>query len=64
MTKTVRIENADTSAHKIVVYIEYFNKENNEWIRLDEPAANLEYPTSMYSGSIWDTRRLVIEEYT
>lgn len=62
MTKTVRIENADTSDHKIRVYVEHYNKEADAWFRLDDPAAKLDYPTSMYTGSIWDTRRLVIEE--
>lgn len=60
MTKSVRIENADMSAYKVVVYVEELNPENI-WVRTEESYA-LPYPTSMVTHTLWDRKRLVIEE--
>lgn len=59
MTKSIRIENADTSDHKVAVYEE--NLVDDAWVRNPVPVA-LNYPTSMHTQSIWRERRLVIEE--
>lgn len=62
MTKKVRIENADTSSHKVHVFLE--NKApDGTWVREGEvPAAQLDYPTFMTEQYIHSTRRLVVEE--
>lgn len=61
MTKSVRIENADTSDHKLVVKAQVKNAAG-EWV--DEPAlvAELNFPTSMAVATVWRERRLIIEE--
>ncbi len=60
MTKTVRIENADTSNHQVRVFREMKN-DAGEWVR--EPGAiGLDRPTSMIQETIWREKRLVIEE--
>jgi hypothetical protein len=61
MTKTVRIENADNSDHKLIVYTEELNPEGI-WVRSLEQGQLLRYPTAMLSASVWATRRLVVEE--
>lgn len=60
MTKAVRIENADTSAYRLRVYIERKN-ETGEWVRGDAPI-DLDYPTAMCHGYVWQGQRLVVEE--
>ena len=60
MTKAVRIENADTSNHKVRVYVEDKNAAG-EWVRSTEPA-QLDVPTAMLTQTIWKERRVVIEE--
>lgn len=60
MTKYVRIENADTSAHKIAVYIEQ-RQDDNTWVRIGE-AAILSNPADMHTGLVYGTQRLVVEE--
>lgn len=60
MTKSVRIENADNSSHKVRVYAEDKNAAG-EWVRSTEPA-QLDLPTAMITSTIWKERRLVIEE--
>jgi len=60
MTKAIRIENADTSSHKVVVEI---------WERhgVSEPdkligTKELSHPTQMETLTIWGSRYLVIKE--
>lgn len=59
MTKHIRIENADTSDHKVRVIIEE-KSPSGEWIRGD--AIKLNLPTQMTTAMIHSTRRIVIEE--
>jgi hypothetical protein len=59
MTKNIRIENGDTSDHKVAVYLE--DLVNGEWVRHHKPI-RLDYPTAMDTACIHDSRRLVIEE--
>ena len=61
MTKHIRIENADNSTYKIIVYVEYLK--DGKWYRSGENTT-LDYPTSMYVGTIYKEKRLVVEEYT
>lgn len=60
MTKQIRIENVDTSDHKVRVFVETQSPDGS-WVRGHEPIA-LDYPTAMHSGLIHSTQRLVIEE--
>lgn len=60
MTKQIRIENADMSQHKVHVYEETQQKDGT-WVRNPKPVA-LDYPTAMLTSSIWQGKRLVIEE--
>jgi hypothetical protein len=60
MTKNMRIENADTSSHKVRLYVEDKNADG-EWERRED-AIPLDYPTAMKELAIFSTRRLVIEE--
>lgn len=62
MTKAIRIENADTSTHKVRVYRESKN-EAGEWVRSDAPSPiNLDHPTQMLTEYVHSGQRLVIEE--
>lgn len=61
MTKTVRIENADTSDYKVKVIIQDKNSVSGEWV--DTDIVKLDYPTAETNGLyITSTRRLIIEE--
>lgn len=60
MTKSIRIENADTSDHKVEVVTQNLNAAG-EWVDSPSPA-RLDYPTAQVSLTIWDSRRLVIRE--
>lgn len=66
MTKTVRIENACTAGYKVKVYAQrrVVNNETGEteWQDCPEPAIDLSHPTQLKELTIWDGRRLVIEE--
>lgn len=59
MTKQVRVENADNSEYKIVVWTE--DLVDGVWVRRENPTM-LGYPTSLAALGITSTRRLVIEE--
>jgi hypothetical protein len=59
MTKQIRIENADTSEHKVRVHVEQQNAEG-QWERVRTLEAD--YPTAMATEYIHGTQRLVIEE--
>jgi hypothetical protein len=60
MTKSIRIENADTSDHKVNVFVERKNA-TGEWERVGDPI-KLDHPTFMHVGTIWQGQRLVVEE--
>lgn len=62
MTKAVRIENADTSNHKVVV--QTWQKGQNgapDTLKSEEVLA---HPTQMLTGWIWQEQYLVIKEGT
>lgn len=59
MTKQIRVENADTSDHKVRVHVEQLDAEGN-WVRVRTLEAD--YPTAMATDYIHATQRLVVEE--
>lgn len=61
MTKAIRIENADTSSHKVRVFKEQKNPAG-EWVRNMDTAIELDHPTQMATDFIHSHQRLVIEE--
>ena len=62
MTKSVRIENADCSSHKVRIIVQQRNPEG-QWVDTPE-VVKLDIPTSMKEMTIWDGKRLIVEEYT
>lgn len=60
MTKSVRIENADCSDHKVTVQVWRFGKENEPHELIEE--VRLDYPTAMISKGICKEQYLVIKE--
>lgn len=61
MTKSVRVENADTSSYKVKVFVEDKDA-NGEWVRTSPESTGLDFPTAMQTFGIHSHRRLVIEE--
>lgn len=62
MTKAIRIENADTSNHKVRVFMETQN-EVGEWVRGASPRfVDLNTPTQMVQDYVHSGQRLVVEE--
>lgn len=63
MTKLVRIENADTSAYKVVVEVWDRGYPEGQPDKLAK-TVNLDYPTAMTDASIYltSTRYLVVKE--
>lgn len=62
MTKTVRIENADTNTSvKVKVKAQHKTPEG-EWVDSTLPVESLDFPTAMVQMGIHDTRRLVVYE--
>ncbi len=62
MTKSVRVENADTSNHKVVVEVwDEFIIDGLITDRLVE-TINLSNPADMTTKTIWGTRYLVVKE--
>lgn len=61
MTKSIRIENADTSNHKVRVTSQTKNAEG-VWVDDTGGAIALDYPTAMCTQTIWQGKRIVIEE--
>lgn len=62
MTKSVRIENADTSDHyKVRVHIEVLNADGH-WVRENHRTKSLDFPTQLVAEYIHDRQRIVIEE--
>ena len=63
MTKLVRIENADTSAYKVIVEVWDKGYPEGQPDKLAK-TVNLDYPTTMTDASIYltSTRYLVVKE--
>lgn len=61
MTKSVRIENADTSIYKVKVKIQTKDV-TGEWVDSTEPEVSLDHPTSLATFGIHSSRRLIVEE--
>ncbi len=60
MTKHVRIENADTSEHKVVVQTWERGVDGQpDVLKFEE---DLEHPTAMLTGTIWKERYLIVRE--
>lgn len=64
MTKTVRIENADTTSYKVRVRAQYKDPVTGEWKDAgpEEQVFNLDYPTFLATASIHSNKRLIVEE--
>ncbi len=60
MTKSIRVENADNSNHKVVVQVWERGPEGGHAKMLTEH--RLDYPTSMVEKTIWKDHFLVIKE--
>jgi hypothetical protein len=63
MTKLVRIENADTSAYKVIVEVWDKGYPEGQPDKLAK-TVNLDYPTAMTDASIYltSTRYLIVKE--
>jgi hypothetical protein len=61
MTKVIRVENADTSNHKVRVVTQYKNTEGI-WTDSSE-IKELNNPTALSEFTIWDAKRIIVEEY-
>lgn len=62
MTKHIRVENADTSDHKVVVQVWDKGTDGAPDVLADE--IRLDHPTSMAEKTIHSSRYLVIKEVT
>jgi hypothetical protein len=60
MTKRIRVENADTSDHKVMVQV--FEKPVGGGHAKLVKESPLNYPTSMLEETIWKNHFLVIKE--
>lgn len=60
MTKHVRVENADTSDHEVVVEVWEKGAAGEPDKMVD--TVFLKYPTEMATRAIWGTRYLVVRE--
>ena len=60
MTKNIRVENADTSTHRVVV--EVWNKGHDGTVDTLTETVPLDHPTSMATLMIHSERFLVIKE--
>jgi hypothetical protein len=61
VTKNVRIENADTSDHKVRVYAED-RMPDGTWVRSTAQPHALDFPSALLQAAVWRERRLVVEE--
>jgi len=59
MTKKIRIENADTSVHKVKVEVFDIATDGSEIL---QETKDLDYPTAMVELYIHDRRKVVITE--
>ena len=58
MTKSVRIENADTAAYKVVV--ETQEKRGEEWETVETEVLN--NPAQLTMKTLWSGRRIIVTE--
>lgn len=58
MTKQIRIENADTSNHKVIIEVWEKTKDGDILVN----SYNLDLPTQMITETIWSNRYIVIKE--
>lgn len=64
MTKSVRIENADTSSYKVRVTAQEKNADG-VWVdAVNEKPTELPFPTAMATVGIHTHKRYVVEEFT
>lgn len=61
MTKTVRIENADTTTYPVRVSYEE-KQADGTWVPSPTPPVQINSPTQMVTLTIWKERRIIIEE--
>ena len=61
MTKNIRIENADTSDHIVVVETYDIDPTGSNYDMLVS-TRELKYPTEMVTEAVWDTRIIIIRE--
>ena len=61
MTKAIRIENADTSDHKVKVFRER-KLASGEWVRDEANAVDLNTPAQLFQDYVHGGQRLVVEE--
>jgi len=64
MTKTVRIENADTSSYKVVVRAQVKNADGVWADDTNEKPIELPHPTALAQVSIHSHKRYIVEEAT
>ncbi len=62
MTKTVRIENADTSNWPVRVTVQHKDPETGDWKTQPKGFTQIDYPSALCQNYITSGRRLVIEE--
>ena len=60
MTKSIRVENADTSDHIVSVQCQDRHSDGT-WLD-DGPPFTLANPAQMATLTIWDTRRYIVSE--
>lgn len=60
MTKSIRVENADTSTFKVVIEVWDKGIDGGEDILAE--THDLSYPTALKEIAIWDTRYLKVKE--
>ena len=66
MTKTIRIENADTANYKVKVSVQErrYNHDlgviDDTWVTTK--VVELDYPTSMFTDYLTTTKRFIVEE--
>lgn len=60
MTKRVRIENADTSDHKLIIQTWQKGVDGNEDQLVSEQ--NLDNPTDICDGMVWQEQYLIVKE--
>lgn len=64
MTKSVRIENADTSSYKVRITPQEKNADG-VWVDVQyEKPTELSHPTALATVGIHATKRYVVEEFT
>lgn len=64
MTKSVRIENADTSSYKVRITYQSKDTEGNWVDETNTPVAELLHPTALTTVGIHSSRRVIVEEFS